>query len=76
MTGAFLENWLQKTVKQYVSVMNNHESGQLYDLVVMGVEKSLLEMVPTETGRSQTQVAKILGINQNTLRKNIQEYSL
>ena len=71
-----MENWLQKTVKQYVSVMNNHESGQLYDLVVMGVEKSLLEMVPTETGRSQTQVAKILGINQNTLRKNIQEYSL
>ena len=76
MTWAFLENWLQKTVKQYVSVMNNHESGQLYDLVVMGVEKSLLEMVPAETGRSQTQVAKILGINQNTLRKNIQEYSL
>ena len=76
MTGAFLENWLQKTVKQYVSVMNNHESGQLYDLVVMGVEKSLLEMVPTETGCNQTQVAKILGINQNTLRKNIQEYSL
>jgi len=56
--------------------MNNHESGQLYDLVVMGVEKSLLEMVPTETGRNQTQAAKILGINQNTLRKNIQEYSL
>ena len=71
-----MENWLQKTVKQYVSVMNNHESGQLYDLVVMGVEKSLLEMVLTETGRNQTQVAKILGINQNTLRKNIQEYSL
>ena len=57
--------------------MNNHESGQLYDLVVMGVEKSLLEMVPTETGRNQTQAAKILGINpENTLRKNIQEYSL
>ena len=71
-----MENRLQKTVKQYVSAMNNHESGQLYDLVVMGVEKSLLEMVPTETGRNQTQSAKILGINQNTLRKNIQEYSL
>ena len=71
-----MENRLQKTVKQYVSAMNNHESGQLYDLVVMGVEKSLLEMVPTETGRNQTQAAKILGINQNTLRKNIQEYSL
>ena len=71
-----MENWLQKTVKQYVSATNNHESGQLYDLVVMGVEKSLLEMVPTETGRNQTQAAKILGINLNTLRKNIQEYSL
>ena len=66
-----LENWLQKTVKQYVSAVNNHESGQLYDLVVMGVEKSLLEMVPTEIGCNQTQVAKILGVSQNTLRKNI-----
>ena len=55
-----MENRLQKTVKQYVSAMNNHESGQLYDLVVMGVEKSLLEMVSTETGRNQTQAAKIL----------------
>ena len=72
-----MENRLQKTVKQYVSAMNNHESGQLYDLVVMGVEKSLLEMVSMETGRNQTQAAKILGINpRNTLRKNIQEYSL
>ena len=76
VTKTFLENWLQKTVRQYISAMNSHEGGRLYDLVVMGVEKPLVEMVLKETGRNQTQAAKILGINRNTLRKKIQEYSL
>ena len=75
-TKTFLENWLQKTVKQYVSAMNGHERGQLYNLVVMGVEKPLLALVLKETGGNQTQAANILGINRNTLRKKIQEYNL
>ena len=76
ITKTFLENWLQKTIKQYVSAMNGGERGQLYDLVVKGIEKPLLEMVLVKTGGNQTQAANILGINRNTLRKKIQEYNL
>jgi Fis family transcriptional regulator len=76
ITKNFLSNWLQKTVKKYITVMNVADSGHLHDLVITGIEKPLLEMVLKETNGNQTQAANILGINRNTLRKKIQEYSL
>lgn len=75
-TKSFLEQWLQKTVKQYVSHMNGHDNGHLYELIVSGVEKPLVEIVLQETGGNRTQAANILGINRNTLRKKIKEYDL
>ena len=75
-TKSFLENWLQKTVKQYVVAMKNHENGQLYDLILSGVEKPQVEVVLKETDGNQTQAANVLGINRNTLRKKIKEYDL
>jgi len=75
-TKTFLENWLQKTVKQYVVAMNARDDGKLHDLILSGVEKPLIEMVLNETGGNQTQAASILGINRNTLRKKIKDYDL
>ena len=75
-TKTFLENWLQKTVKQYVVAMKDHKNGQLYDLILSGVERPLVEMVLKETAGNQTQAANLLGINRNTLRKKIKEYDL
>ena len=76
VTKNFLSDWLKKTVKKYIKVMNNSGSGHLYELVINGIEKPLLEMVLNETNGNQTQAANILGINRNTLRKKIQEYNL
>ena len=76
VTKNFLSNWLQKTIKKYITVMNGGGSGHLYDLVITGVERPLLEMVLKETNGNQTQAANILGINRNTLRKKIKEYNL
>ena len=72
----FLENWLHKTVKEYVVAMKSHENGQLYELILSGVERPLVEMVLKETAGNQTQAANVLGINRNTLRKKIKEYDL
>ena len=72
----FLENWLHKTVKEYVVAMKGHESGQLYELILIGVERPLVEMVLKETVGNQTQAANVLGISRNTLRKKIKEYDL
>jgi Fis family transcriptional regulator len=76
VTKNFLSEWLQKTVKKYITVMNGDDNGHLHDLVITGVEKPLLKMILKETNGNQTQAANILGINRNTLRKKIQEYNL
>ena len=76
VTKNFLSDWLQKTVKKYITVMNGDGSGHLHDLVIRGIEKPLLEMVLKETNGNQTQAANILGINRNTLRKKMQKYNL
>ena len=76
VTKNFLSDWLQKTVKKYINVMNGFDRGHLHDLVITGVEKPLLEMVLNETNGNQTQAANILGMNRNTLRKKIQDYNL
>ena len=76
VTKNFLSEWLQKTVKKYITVMNGDDNGHLHDLVITGVEKPLLKMVLKETNGNQTQAANILGINRNTLRKKMQEYNL
>ena len=76
VTKNFLSDWLQKTVKKYITVMNGDGSGHLHELVITGIEKPLLEMVLNETNGNQTQAAHILGLNRNTLRKKMQEYNL
>jgi DNA-binding protein Fis len=76
VTKNFLSDWLQKTIKQYITVMHDGGSGHLHNLVITGVERPLLKMVLKETNGNQTQAANILGINRNTLRKKIQEYNL
>ena len=74
---SFLEHWLEKTLKQYVSHMDDNEAGgDLHKLIVGGVEKPLVEMVLKETNGNQTRAANILGINRNTLRKKIVDYKI
>lgn len=75
-TRTFLEKWLDITVKDYVKAMRKEKGGDLYDLIVGGVEKPLLDVVLKETNGNQTQAADILGINRNTLRKKITEYQI
>jgi len=73
---SFLEDWLQKTVGEYISHMDGNGQGGLHDLIVGGVEKPLVEMVLKSTGGNQTRAANILGINRNTLRKKIKDFKI
>ena len=75
-TRSFLEKWLNKTVKEYVGHMDGQKNGYLFDLIVGGVEKPLVEIVLDKTNGNQTQAANILGINRNTLRKKIKDYEI
>ena len=72
----FLEKWLDKWIKQYVSVMDEKNNSHLHELIMGGIEKPLVEIVLKETNGNQTQAANILGVNRNTLRKKIAEYGI
>ena len=73
---SFLEKWLNRTVKEYVGHMDGQKNGHLFDMIVSGVEKPLVEIVLDQTNGNQTQAANILGINRNTLRKKIKDYQI
>lgn len=75
-TRTFLEKWLDMTVKDYVKHMRKDQDGDLYDLIVEGVEKPLIDIVLKETDGNQTHAANILGINRNTLRKKITDFRI
>ena len=72
----FLEQWLDKSIRQYVSAMDEESNGHLHELIMGGIEKPLVQIVLKETGGNQTQAANILGVNRNTLRKKIAEYKI
>nr|BAL55986.1 acetoacetate metabolism regulatory protein AtoC [uncultured Planctomycetota bacterium] len=52
------------------------EAGKLYDLLVGGVERELIEQVLRECHYVQIKAAARLGINRNTLHKKMTEYGL
>ncbi len=72
---ALIENWLGTKIKKYVSKLNRKE-GNLYELVMLGIEKPLIKIVLQEVKGNQVSAASILGINRNTLRKKISQYCI
>lgn len=73
---SFLEDWLDKSIKQYISKMDGNENGHLHSLIIDAIEKPLFKMVLKETQGNQTKTSNILGINRNTLRKKIREHNI
>lgn len=52
------------------------EDGKLYDLLVGGVERELIEQVLQQCDHVQVKAAARLGINRNTLHKKVTEFSI
>jgi len=64
-------NWLTSHLSRYIQYMKGRGKGDLYALVLRGVEKPLIEIVLGETRGNQGQAAQMLGMNRNTLRRKI-----
>ncbi|MEI8295147.1 MAG: helix-turn-helix domain-containing protein [Alphaproteobacteria bacterium] len=48
----------------------------LYNRVLREIEKPLLQVVLQAVGGNQKKAAEVLGINRNTLRKKLNEYTI
>ncbi len=70
-----IEQWLSNKIKKYIERLNGN-GGNLYELVLLGIEKPLINIVLREAKGNQVCAANILGINRNTLRKKIDQYNI
>ena len=71
-----LNKHVQRCVEQYFSDLNGECPVGLYERVMAEVEKPLIEVVMKKNMGNQTRTAKMLGINRNTLRKKLEQYSI
>ena len=67
---------VRKSVERYFKDLDGECPIGLYDRVLSEVEKPLLEVVMKKTQGNQSLSARMLGINRNTLRKKLKQYSL
>ncbi len=63
-------------LEQYFKDLDGQPPHAVYDMLLACIEKPMLQFVLNYTGGNQSKAADILGINRNTLRKKIQQYSI
>lgn len=63
-------------LETYFKNLQDQNTCDLYETVISQVEKPLLEAVLKQNDFNQSQTAKMLGINRNTLRKKMLKYQL
>jgi DNA-binding protein Fis len=67
---------LERCLSEWVEDMTNRASTNLYKALIRGVERVLLEAVLRNTGGNQSKAARMLGINRNTLHKQLTEHAI
>jgi Fis family transcriptional regulator len=67
---------VRRVMKQYFKDLDGEKTCGIYDMVVLSVEKPLLEVVMVQAQGNQTRAAELLGLNRNTLRKKLQQHGL
>ena len=71
-----LRNHAERAFEQYLTHLNGHKTGGLYDLVMREVEEPLFRVVLKHAAGNQTRAADSLGINRATLRRKLREFGL
>ena len=76
MSKDSIQEAVQKNLEKYFRDLGEQQASNIYDMVVLAVEKPMLELIMTRTDSNQSQAADMLGINRNTLRKKLQQHGL
>jgi Fis family transcriptional regulator len=63
-------------LEKYFHDLNGERPDDLYDLVIGEVERPLLEAVMRHARNNQSDAARMLGINRNTLRTKLKNHGL
>ena len=76
MSKDSIQEAVLKNLEKYFRDLGEQPASNIYDMVVMAVEKPMLEMVMSRADSNQSQADDMLGINRNTLRKKLQQHGL
>lgn len=71
-----IQDVIRKSLDKYFRDLGEQVPTSLYDMVILTVERPLLEAVMMRANDNQSLAAEILGINRNTLRKKLQQHDL
>jgi len=76
MATITISDIVRRSVKRYFNDLNGEKPTGMYAMVLMEMEKPLLQVVMKKADGNQTVASAMLGINRNTLRKKLQQYDL
>ncbi|MCY4050419.1 MAG: Fis family transcriptional regulator [Gammaproteobacteria bacterium] len=71
-----IKQQVKNALDEYMEQSDESMLCNLYSIVLGEVEKVLLESVMERVNNNQTQAARILGINRNTLRRKLEKHEL
>ncbi len=67
---------VEQALAQYFDNLNGEYPSGLHKMVMLEVERPLVAYVMQRTQGNQTDAAKILGLNRNTLRSRLSQFDL
>jgi Fis family transcriptional regulator len=67
---------VRKSLERYFKDLDGERPRTVYDMVLKNVEKPMIEVVLDYAEGNQTEAARWLGINRNTLRKKIEQLKI
>jgi Fis family transcriptional regulator len=67
---------VRKSLEKYFRDLEGESAHNVYDMVMLTVERPVLEVAMEQASGNQSVAADILGINRNTLRKKLQLHGL
>lgn len=76
MSKQSIEECVKRSLEKFFRDLDGEPAHNVYQMVVMTVEKPILEVAMEQAAGNQSVAAEILGINRNTLRKKLQYHGL
>lgn len=76
MSKESIQEVVQQSLEEYFNDLGELQPSNVYDMVVLSVEKPMLQVVMARADGNQSSAAEMLGINRNTLRKKLQQHGL
>ena len=71
MSKESIQEAVHKNLEKYFRDLGEQPASNIYDMVVLAVEKPMLEVVLHQMRYNQSKTAAVLGISRGTLRKKM-----